>query len=167
MTTKRNSSVMYSEQQDYGYILQLLKQFLVFASKYGIWLIAYISPIHSFIVTIFILLTSDFVTGVTKAIRRNERITSKRMRDTVIKMVFYSIAVFISFQVDTTLLSDSTLVLTRIIGGFIMLIEFQSNIENISEITGVNIWVALKERILEYFTVKGNQATKKDENDEL
>lgn len=138
-----------------------LREFMLFATKYMLWLIIYISPIHPFLITIFILLFFDLITGISKAIKNSERITSKRMRDSVIKMVFYSIAVFISFQVDKTLLSDSALILTKIIGGYIMLIEFQSNIENISDITGVNIWMALKDKIVDYFTIKTQP--KKDE----
>jgi len=143
-----------SDQYKVPSIMNTLKSFLEFVSKYALWLLLYITPIHPFFVTISILLFFDLVTGITKAVKNSERITSRRMRDTIIKLVFYSIAVFISFQVDKTLISDSSLVLTKIVGGYIMLIEFQSNIENISEITGVNIWMAVKDKIVSYFNSK-------------
>ena len=137
-----------------------MQSFSAFASKYTLWLFVYISPIHAFLVTIYILLFFDLITGIAKAVKTNDRITSKRMRDSVVKFIFYSIAVFISFQVDKTLLSDSSLILTRLVGGYIMLIEFQSNIENISSLTGVDIWMAVKEKVINYFT---NDNKKKDD----
>ena len=137
-----------------------MQSFFTFASKYFLWLFIYITPIHSFLVTIYILLFFDLITGVALAIKLNNRITSKRMRDSVVKFIFYSIAVFISFQVDKTLLYESSLILTKLVGGYIMLIEFQSNIENISSLTGVDIWMAVKEKVINYFT---NDNKKKDD----
>lgn len=137
-----------------------MQSFSAFASKYVLWLFIYITPIHSFLITIYILLFFDLITGIAKAMKTNDRITSKRMRDSVVKFIFYSIAVFISFQVDKTLLSDSSLILTKLVGGYIMLIEFQSNIENISSLTGVDIWMAVKEKVINYFT---NDNKKKDD----
>lgn len=137
-----------------------MQSFSDFASKYVLWLFIYITPIHSFLITIYILLFFDLITGIAKAMKTNDRITSKRMRESVVKFIFYSIAVFISFQVDKTLLSDSSLILTKLVGGYIMLIEFQSNIENISSLTGVDIWMAVKEKVINYFT---NDNKKKDD----
>lgn len=140
-----------------------MQSFSAFASKYVLWLFIYITPIHSFLITIYILLFFDLITGIAKAMKTNDRITSKKMRDSVVKFIFYSIAVFISFQVDKTLLSDSSLILTKLVGGYIMLIEFQSNIENISALTGVDIWMAVKEKVINYFT----NDTKKKEDEQL
>ena len=139
-----------------------MQSFSAFAGKYVLWLFIYITPIHSFLITIYILLFFDLITGIAKAVKTNDRITSKRMRDSVVKFIFYSIAVFISFQVDKTLLSDSSLILTKLVGGYIMLIEFQSNIENISALTGVDIWMAVKEKVIAYFTTP-----KKKEDEQL
>lgn len=135
-------------------MINTFKAFSVFATKYLLWLVVYITPIHSFLITIYILLFFDLVTGIAKAIKKNDKITSKRMRDSVVKLIFYSIAVFISYQVDRTLISDNGLILTKLTGGYIMLIEFQSNIENISSLTGVDIWMAVKDKIVHYFTNK-------------
>jgi hypothetical protein len=135
-------------------ILNALARFIEqYSAKIFFFCFAYTLPIHSFLVTIYILLFFDLVTGLTKAVKSGVPITSKRLRDSVLKFIFYSIATYISFQVDITILFDA-LILTKLVGGYIMLIEFQSNIENISEITGVNLWMLIKDKVLEIFNTK-------------
>jgi hypothetical protein len=136
------------------YLLQFLKNLWTFGSKYLIWFLLFITPIHPFLITIYILLFFDLITGISKAIKIKEPITSKRMRDSVLKFLFYSVAVYIGYQVDITLISKSALVLSKLVGGYIMLIEFQSNIENISVITGVDLWVMMKDKVMNYFNDK-------------
>lgn len=136
-----------------NYLNLILKTLEQYGAKILIFCFAYTLPIHNFLLTIYILLAFDLITGITKAYKTNVTITSKRLRDSVLKFIFYSIATFISYQVDITILFDS-LILTKLVGGYIMLIEFQSNIENISEITGVNLWMLIKDKVIEIFNTK-------------
>jgi hypothetical protein len=129
-----------------------------FAAKYFIVFIAFLAPIHPMLYTIYILLVFDLISGITKAIKTKDPVTSKRMRDTIIKFVFYSIAVYIAFQVDITLFSAAALYLSKLVGGYIILIEFQSNIENISVITGVNLWMMIKDNVMAFFQTKLKEA---------
>ena len=129
-----------------------------FAGKYLIYFLVFLTPIHPLLYTIYILLAFDLITGITKAVKSKEPITSKRMRDTIIKMVFYSIAVYIGYQVDITLFSKSALYLSKLVGGYVILIEFQSNIENISVITGVNLWMMIKDKVMSFFDTKLKEA---------
>lgn len=136
------------------YILSMLKQLGAFGGKYLLFFIVYITPIHNFLITILILLFFDLVTGITKSVIKKEVITSKRMRDSIIKLIYYTIAVFIAYQIDVTHISKDALFLSRLVSGYITLIEFTSNLENISAITGVNIWVAIKKKVLAIFENK-------------
>ena len=131
-----------------------------FASKYFIYFLVFLTPIHPLLYTIYILLMFDLITGITKALRIKDPITSKRLRDSVIKFVFYSIAVYIAFQVDITLFSAAALYLSKLVGGYIILIEFQSNIENISTITGIDLWMMIKDKVMVFFDSKLKDASK-------
>lgn len=104
----------------------------------------------------------DLITGIAKALSLVEPITSKKMRLTLAKFVFYSFAVYAGFQVDITLISKTALVLSKMVGGFIMLIEFKSNVENVSIITGTDLWVLMKDKVMDYFNSKIEE-DKKDE----
>jgi hypothetical protein len=68
----------------------------------------------------------------------------------------------IAFQVDITLFSKAALYLPKLVGGYIILIEFQSNIENISTITGIDLWLMIKDRVTDFFNTKLKEADKKE-----
>ncbi|RKR82666.1 holin family protein [Mucilaginibacter gracilis] len=137
-----------------NYLTNFLNGLWSFAGKYAMLFLVFLTPVHPLLYTIYILLVCDLITGITKAVKIKEAVTSKRMRDSVIKFVFYSIAVFIAFQVDITLFSATALYLARLVGGYIILIEFQSNIENISTITGIDLWVMIKDKVMSFFDSK-------------
>ncbi|GAA4907200.1 hypothetical protein GCM10023313_07520 [Mucilaginibacter defluvii] len=114
-------------------------------------------------ITIYVLLLVDLITGIyCKVVIKREPFTSKRLKDTTVKFIGYSMAVFIGLMVDIAMLGDSALMLARIVAGYIMLTEFQSGIENISIITGTNLWVMIKDKVTELFNSK--IIKQKDEN---
>ncbi|MCC8409926.1 phage holin family protein [Mucilaginibacter sp. UR6-1] len=126
-----------------------------FISKFLLWFLVFTTPIHQFLITIYVLLLVDLITGIySKVVIKKEPLTSKRLKDTTTKFIFYSFAVFIGLIVDIAMLGDSELMLARIVAGYIMLTEFQSGIENISIITGTNLWVMIKDKVTELFNSK-------------
>ncbi|WP_345329574.1 phage holin family protein [Mucilaginibacter defluvii] len=134
-----------------------------FISKFLLWFLVFTTPIHQFLITIYVLLLVDLITGIyCKVVIKREPFTSKRLKDTTVKFIGYSMAVFIGLMVDIAMLGDSALMLARIVAGYIMLTEFQSGIENISIITGTNLWVMIKDKVTELFNSK--IIKQKDEN---
>lgn len=149
-------------------IFNFLNGLGAFGSKYLVWFLLFIAPIHQFLITTYILLVIDLITGVySKVFIMKEAFTSKRLRDTILKFIGYSVAIYIGFQVDITYLSDKSLVLARIVAGFITLTEFQSAMENLSIITGVDLWLMIKDKVNDFFKNKvistGKEKEKKDE----
>ncbi|MES2265599.1 MAG: phage holin family protein [Bacteroidota bacterium] len=147
-------------------LINFFNGLISFAVKYFLIFLVFLTPIHPLLYTIYILLMFDLVTGITKAVKSKEPITSKRMRDSILKFIFYSIAVYIGYQVDITLFSKIALYLSKLVGGYIILIEFQSNIENISTITGVNLWMMIKDKVMGFFDTKLKEADKEKKKDE-
>ena len=150
-----------------NYLIKFCNGIWSFAGKYLLWFVVFITPIHQFLITIYILLFIDLITGIySKVFINKERLTSKRLKDTVLKFIGYSLAVYIGFQVDITWFADKSLVLAKIVAGYIMLTEFQSAIENLSIITGIDLWLMIKAKASAFFKTKIDAVDKTEKKDE-
>ena len=135
-------------------IVETLKQFCIYLLKIFAFLLIYITPIHQILITVYLLLSFDLISGITKAVKLRQKITAAKLKLSVIKFVYYSLAIIAAFQIDTAMIHPDSLLLTRIIAGYITWVEFQSLIENVSLITGRNIWMEVKDRIIDIFNLK-------------
>lgn len=98
-------------------------------------------PIAGFIVTGSILVVADLVTGIIAAQKKKEPIHSNGLRRTVTKIVSYMAAVLLGHIVQQVYLPSVPIVYA--ISLYIALIEFKSNLENLSIITGTDIGKAV------------------------
>lgn len=127
-----------------------MKQIL---SKYGLKLYIYLSIVFTPIVPTLLWLGffvfADTFTGVWKAKKKGEAITSKAFSQTITKILLYFLAVICSQVIDTQFLAFEWLPasVTQLVAGFIAFIEFKSVIENVSEILGVPLWQYIKSKI--------------------
>ncbi|RAJ25008.1 phage holin family protein [Pedobacter cryoconitis] len=135
-------------------ISEILKQAVVWFLKLCTFILIYITPIHSILITVYLLLSFDLVSGITKALKVGEKITAAKLKLSIIKFMYYSLGIIAAFQIDTAMISPDSLLLTRIIAGYITMVEFKSLIENISVITGRDIWMAVKDKIIDIFNLK-------------
>lgn len=117
--------------------------------KYLALLIPYLtfffSPILLILFTTGALVMTDLFTGVYAAKKRGEVIHSKKMARSVSKIIFYFIAIILSRLMEIAFFPS--IPIANITAGYIALIEFKSNIENISTITGLDIWKAIINKI--------------------
>jgi len=118
-------------------------------TKYFAILIAYLifffSPIVAILIATGVLVFTDLFTGVFAANKRGEKIDSKKMARSISKIIFYFTAIILSRMMETVFFPS--IPIASITSGYIALIEFKSNIENISSITGLDIWKALIDKI--------------------
>ena len=110
-----------------------------------IFLIAFFSPIAAAIVTVILLGFFDFLTGITAAYKRGNPITSRKMYASIIKVTMYSILIISSHMIELYLLGYLPLV--KMATSTIALVELKSLYENISIITGTDIWNKVKKQI--------------------
>lgn len=91
----------------------------------------------------------DLLTGLLKARRAGEPITSKKLSRTVSKLLLYFAAIICSHILDTQFLKTGVLPATiaQLVSGFIAVVEFKSIIENVSLLTGVDILKFLKSKV--------------------
>lgn len=117
---------------------------------------AFVAPILDFLIFTFVLTICDFATGVRAAKNRKEKITSRGFARTVEKLFFYILAILLSEGMNVVFVQDvsTEFSFTWIVAGFISLTELKSNLENISAITGVDIWKQVAEYLPEIRILK-------------
>lgn len=132
----------------------ILKQAISYLFKALAFIIIYITPIHSILITVYLLLAFDLFSGIGKSIKLKEKITAAKLRLSIIKFVYYSVGIIAAYQIDKVMIAPDSLLLTKIISGYITLTEFKSLMENISILTGRDIWIAVKDQIIAIFKSK-------------
>lgn len=109
-------------------------------------------PLVSSLAAVIILVATDFYTGVRAARKREEKIVSKGLRKTVGKIRDYFLAILLSHMVQQTWMPGVPL--TFIVSSYIALTELLSNIENLSQLTGVDIYSHLAGHIKRFISKK-------------
>ena len=110
------------------------------------WLLASLAvflPIKELMLTIGFLVASDMVVGIWKALKLKQRIRSRRMSDTVTKLLLYQIAIMSGFLIETFIISE-LIPITKLVATVIAVIEFKSIIESIESVTGKDLWSKIK-----------------------
>jgi hypothetical protein len=113
------------------------------------WVLACMSiflPIRELMLTIGFLVGADMVVGIWKALKTGQKIRSRRMSDTVTKMLLYQLAIVSGFLIEKYIITDM-LPIAKLIGSVIAIIEFKSIVESIESVTGQNLWTKIKEVI--------------------
>ena len=108
------------------------------------WLAIYFAPVYPLIAAIGFFVFADFLTGIQAARKRGEKITSTKMKNTVIKFAAYGIAVITSFLIEKYFLDGIPAL--KIIAGLVAFIEVKSINENMKDITGTDIFGEILKR---------------------
>lgn len=118
---------------------------LLFYNLFSAFLI-YTLPIRERAIAILVLVLIDLVTGIAASITRSreaerrglvgEKITSRRMRDTVTKFIGYTIAL-ISSHIFTTHFGVDVVV---VVSFYLAVVEFKSVMENLSIILKMDLY---------------------------
>jgi hypothetical protein len=114
--------------------------------KGKIWFLAGLAvflPIKELMLTIGFLVAADMVVGIWKALKLKQRIRSRRMSDTITKLLLYQIAIMSGFLIETFIISE-LIPITKLVATVVAVIEFKSIIESIESVTGKDLWSKLK-----------------------
>ena len=121
-----------------------MKELLFLKGKF--WLLASLAvflPIKELMLTIGFLVASDMVVGIWKALKLKQRIRSRRMSDTVTKLLLYQIAIMSGFLIESFIIAE-LIPITKLVATVIAVIEFKSIVESIESVTGKDLWSKLK-----------------------
>lgn len=102
-------------------------------------LVLLLAPIHPVIISVGVLIFADAFIGIWAAYKRGERISSKRMGDSIVKMLVYQLVLISGYLVQTYLLSDFIPVV-KLAAGYIGMVELKSLLENASTILGRDVF---------------------------
>lgn len=119
--------------------LTLLNKYL---SNLTIVILALIAPIQATMIVVGFLILTDLATGTWAAYKRKETITSAALRRTLSKMLIYQLAIISGFLIEHYILEGAVPV-TKVVAGFIGLVEFKSILENSNTILGTDIFKTL------------------------
>ncbi|MEI7723476.1 MAG: phage holin family protein [Bacteroidota bacterium] len=108
-------------------------------TKVAILFISYFAPISEMIHVMLIFLLFDTVSGIWASIKEGNAIESHKLRKTVLKFLWYTVAVMAAWMMEHTF--DLTWVrLASLTAGFICFVELKSMFENITRITNEPIF---------------------------
>jgi hypothetical protein len=139
-------------------IISFLKQlFSLFKEKALILfqvIAAFLLPIQSLIILVGMMIFLDTATGIWKAKKANEPITSHKLSRVISKMLLYQVSIISFFALEKFLLMDFVILftsinlfLTKVVAIFFCGIEALSINENIKSIYGVNLFQTFKKML--------------------
>ncbi len=109
------------------------------------YLVFFFTPLTPLLIGVGVLVFADLYTGRSAARTRGEEIRSHGYKRSVSKCTQYFLAIILGRIMEVVFLP--MIPVTAITAGYIALTEFKSNIENISTVTGIDIWRAIVDRL--------------------
>jgi hypothetical protein len=133
-------------------------QFYILTTKlqtYSVQLMAIVSsffmPICGILVLIFSAVLLDTITGIWKAKKTKQSVTSRKLSAIISKILLYEATVMLFYAMDKFLLNDIVisffgieLLTTKILALVLVSVEIISINENYKAVKGIDLWASLK-----------------------
>lgn len=114
-------------------------------------LLLFFAPIQGLLISVGTAIALDTIFGISKAIKLNQKITSRKLSNIISKFVLYQASVLLIFTIDTFLLGEFFKIwfsipffFTKVVTIILIFIESVSIKENFEEAFNVDIWAMLK-----------------------
>ena len=112
---------------------------------------AFFLPISGILIMIGVLISIDTITGIWKANKLGEKISSRKLSAIISKLALYEITVIMFFLIDQFILNEIILtffsvpfMLTKIVALVLSSIEVMSINENYKIVKGIDLWQSMK-----------------------
>lgn len=105
-------------------------------------IISFLAPVHAILASVFVLILADLFTGIWAAKKKKEKISSKNLKKTIVKLFVYECVIVMGFICQTYLVT--ILPLVSMTASVIGLVEFVSFLENVSTITDISFDTVIK-----------------------
>ena len=112
---------------------------------------AFFIPISGILIMIGVLICIDTFTGIWKANKLEDKITSRKLSAIISKLALYEVTVIMFFLIDQFILNDIILtffsvpfMLTKIVALVLASIEVMSINENYKVVKGIDLWQSMK-----------------------
>ena len=113
--------------------------------------LAFFIPISGILIMIGVLIIIDTFTGIWKANKLEDKITSRKLSAIISKLALYEITVIMFFLIDRFILNDIILtffsvpfMLTIVVALVLASIEVMSINENYKVVKGIDLWQSMK-----------------------
>jgi hypothetical protein len=135
----------------FGGIALTMKEFIAYIATS---LIMFFTPVGGILIAVAVAIALDTIFGISKAITKKEKLTSRRASHIVSKFVLYQAAVLLIFTMDKFLLGEFFKIwfsieffFTKVVAIIIIFIEMLSMKENFEEAFNINIFSKVKEAL--------------------
>ena len=108
--------------------------------------VAIFAPIKMAIITVFVLVIADLITGLMAAYKSKTPITSAGLRRTAIKLFLYEAALLLGFLAET-FLTGASVPICKLVSAFVGLTEMKSVVENLIIIGGGSLFASLLSKL--------------------
>lgn len=117
--------------------------------KFYVYLTVIFTPILPGLMWLGFFVLIDLLTGIIVAKKAKKPITSKKLSQTITKVLLYFLAIICSHILDTQFLNVNWLPvkIAQLCSGYIAVVEFKSILENISSLLGMPLWQFIKTKI--------------------
>jgi hypothetical protein len=112
---------------------------------------AFFLPISGILIMIGVLIVIDTITGIWKANKVGDKITSRKLSSIISKLALYEITVIMFFLIDQFILNEIILtffsvpfMLTKVVALVLASIEVMSINENYKIVKGIDLWQSIK-----------------------
>ena len=112
---------------------------------------AFFLPISGILIMIGVLISIDTITGIWKANKLGDKITSRKLSAIISKLALYEVTVIMFFLIDQFILNDIILtffsvpfMLTKVVALVLSSIEVMSINENYKVVKGIDLWQSMK-----------------------
>lgn len=109
-------------------------------------IVAIITPVQPLMLTVGFLIVVDFIFAIYRAYKTGEAITSRKMGNTIPKIILYNISILSLYLVNKYVI-NSGLPLEKIAAGLISIVEIKSCDESFKIIYGWSLWDKVKKII--------------------
>ena len=113
---------------------------------------AFFLPISGILIMIGVLISIDTITGIWKAKKIGEKITSRKLSAIISKLALYEVTVIMFFLIDKFILNDIILtffsvpfMLTKVVALVLASIEVMSINESYKQVKQVDLWQSAKD----------------------
>lgn len=125
-------------------------------------IISFLTPIIPLLLIVGMSIFFDTITGVLKAKKKKEKVTSRKLSQIISKMVLYQSAVILFYGIEKYMLSDIIgmftsvpLLLTKLVSVTLTFIEIKSISENLKAGWNFDLWSRCKGFIARAKEMKG------------
>lgn len=105
-----------------------------------------LAPLKPMLIAAMVLSFVDLLSGLAAAKHRKDEITSSGLKRTIMKVLVYEVVIILGFLTERYLIGDA-LPLTSLITSYIGITELKSVLENIQEVSGVDVLKSLIDKL--------------------